>query len=204
MKYKVIGYTSYDNEEIKPEYCNYSAIEAIIEDLRVNDYLFSGENHEYFSHCAPVLNDGKKRLFSPRSFGRLMANAKGECGYYGHCGYDFTIFEENELRLPEKERWLDTKRDLESLIELDLQEEFTLLVDKDQLDKARDEGTISFPQRDELRFMDKGDSLTLVCEDEKEVFLIEAYDKDDYYEDFCDPYSKPETTVTVTLKRKGN
>jgi hypothetical protein len=62
VKYKVIGWTYYENEEFEPVYCSEAGMEAIIDDIREHGYEFSGCNHQGHDSGAPVLNDGKKIL----------------------------------------------------------------------------------------------------------------------------------------------
>ena len=77
MEYKVIGWTEYDNDLIEDGENDDAAVEAIVADIREHGYRFSGYAHQEFLCGAPVLNDEKKRVFSQRNFGALMAVAHG-------------------------------------------------------------------------------------------------------------------------------
>ena len=77
MKYKVIGWTYYDNEEILSQRgtIGFAERNAIIDEIRKHKYLFTGYDHQEGYNTVPILNDGRARLFSQRGFGGLMAEA---------------------------------------------------------------------------------------------------------------------------------
>ena len=77
MSYTVIGWTEYDNDLIETGENDDAAVEAILADIREYGYCFSGYAHQEFLCGAPVLSDHKKRLFTQRNFGALMAVAHG-------------------------------------------------------------------------------------------------------------------------------
>ena len=76
MKYKVIGWTYYDDNEIlySGNTIGFAERNAIIDEIRKHRYLFSGWHHqESWEGVVPVLNDGKKRCYSQRGWGGVMA-----------------------------------------------------------------------------------------------------------------------------------
>ncbi len=201
MKYKVIGWTFYDNEEFESVYCSEAGMEAIIDDIREHGYEFSGENHQGSDCGAPVLNDGKMRHFTQRAFGRLMARAHGDYSYYGYCSYDFAYWSLDERKMAEDDdRDLYFKSDIEGLVEENLCEELVFNATKDQMKMATNTGKLVFSHRDSLRYLDVGDTLLLKCDDEKRRFLVEEYKRDEHYYNIQDPKGVPEITVTVILK----
>lgn len=203
MKYKVIGWTYYENEEFEPVYCSEAGMEAIIDDIREHGYEFSGRNHQGHDSGAPVLNDGKKRCFTQRAFGRLMARAHGDYSYYGYCSYDFAYWDMNERKMAENDdRDLYFKSDIEGLVEDNLQEELVFESTKEQMKRVMDTGELTFPYKHSLRYLDKGDTLILKCEGEEKCFLVEKYKRDEHYNDIHDPKEIPKITVTVMLKKK--
>ena len=42
MKYRVVGWTEYDNPNVPMESCSPAAMQAILRDIRENGYLFTG------------------------------------------------------------------------------------------------------------------------------------------------------------------
>ena len=69
MKYKVIGWTYYDNSEIlsSGNTIGFAERNAIIDEIRKHKYLFSGWQHqENWDGVVPILNDGKKRCSGDR------------------------------------------------------------------------------------------------------------------------------------------
>ncbi len=100
MKYQVIGWTSYDDETTPDGEITDAVVNTIIDDIKKNQYLFSGYEHQEFYGCTPVLNDGSKRCFSQRFFGDIMAKAQGEYGRYDYASYLFMINEEYAVRPP--------------------------------------------------------------------------------------------------------
>ena len=78
MEYKVVGWTHYDDNSVKSGPIDSDVVEAVIADIREHGYLFTGYHHQESYNCAPVLNDGMRRLFSRRQFGAIMAKAHGD------------------------------------------------------------------------------------------------------------------------------
>lgn len=73
MKYKVIGWTDYEDDDY-PRHNNITECveRAIIEEIRAKGYCFGGDSHERF---CPVLNDGTFVSYSYRGWGAVMARA---------------------------------------------------------------------------------------------------------------------------------
>ena len=92
MKYKVIGWTYYDNNEIidSGNRIGFAERYAIIDEIRKHKYLFSGWDHqESFEGVVPILNDGRKRCFSQRGWGGVMAEAYGHMKDYDYASFTF-------------------------------------------------------------------------------------------------------------------
>lgn len=79
MKYKVIGWTNYDNEKYpcfdgsNDEYA--AAYSAVVDEIREKGYRFSGDYHQWGESGSPVLNDGTLFILSMRGWGALMSEA---------------------------------------------------------------------------------------------------------------------------------
>ncbi|MCD8372811.1 MAG: hypothetical protein LUD27_05885 [Clostridia bacterium] len=159
MKYRVVGWTSYDDYSVKDGDLTYAAYTTIIDEIRSEKLFFSGYDHQERSYCVPVLNDGKKRIFSQRSWGGLMAEAYG---YYGR--FDYSLFSYPSAvgkgaKIPEGQGvpvWF--------VPEKDLSEEITVNVGEEKFAEA-ESGRIKIAEEGRLRYVDKGDTLTLVCGD---------------------------------------
>ncbi len=83
MKYKVIGWTNYEDTTYPAfEAKDYETLcgvrIALIEEILEHDYAFSGEDHHYVKGCVPVLNTGEVILMGQRGWGSVMAQAYGE------------------------------------------------------------------------------------------------------------------------------
>ena len=92
MKYKVIGWTYYEDYNIpeSSKTIGFSERNAIIDEIKKHKYLFSGYDHqESFDNCVPILNDGKKRIFSQRGWGGVMAEAYGYMNDYDYVNFTF-------------------------------------------------------------------------------------------------------------------
>ena len=202
MKYKVIGWTWYDNDNIEASYCSPAAREAIIEDIRAHHYEFTGYNHQEFDLAVPVLNDGKMRCFTQRAFGQIMARAHGNYSYYGYCGFDIERWSYKECKMPPERMEVIYPSDIEDLIETDLSEEFEIDVTSSQFEDAINVGKLVLPHRWEYRYMDEGDTLILKCETEKKKFIIDKYERKEEYVDIHDRNEKPTETSIVMLKPK--
>ena len=104
MKYKVIGWTYYDNSDIltSNDPIGFAERSAIIDEIRKHGYLFSGWHHqESWRGVVPILNDGKKRCFSQRGWGGIMAEAYGYTEDYDYAVFSFQqSVADTELRFP--------------------------------------------------------------------------------------------------------
>ena len=102
MKYKVIGWTDYENCELESESPSWAAIHAIMDEIKEKGFIITGYDHQESYNCVPVLNDGIKRTMSQRGWGRLMADVLGYRGMY-----DYSLFTYNpkadKSKLPGKE-----------------------------------------------------------------------------------------------------
>ncbi len=128
MKLKVIGWVNSDCIDFPSGDFDYASTAAIIDDIRLNGYEFTGWHHHAYPLCTPVLNDGKIRHCSRETWGALMAEAKGYVGYMDYAIYKFYMaedpFEEDEnIIMPSEERNLEEK---EITVEENLNEEFEI------------------------------------------------------------------------------
>lgn len=81
MKYKVIGWAGYDEDypsfQAETEAQEMGARVAVVEEIRTKGYVFGGDSHQYHPCGAPVLNNGQMFRCGQRTWGRIIAEAKG-------------------------------------------------------------------------------------------------------------------------------
>ncbi len=98
LKYKIIDWVGgYDNFPPAGE-LSFAKRNYLVEEIRREGYLFSGEDHQEEYPCVPVFNDGTRYETSRRGWGRIMADANGRYGLY-----DYSLFTEN-FSIPREER----------------------------------------------------------------------------------------------------
>ena len=175
MKYRVVGWTEYDGDDV-PEArgrIGYAECCAVIDDIKANGYLFTGWDHQESFRCVPVLNDGKKRCFSQRGWGGIMAEA------YGYTGpYDYSLFTFDESIDPEK-----VKKPTRGFYahgftpETDLCEHFDLTVEETVFRHAETENPFRIDETDALRYLDVGDTLTLRFGDEALTLFVTGVER---------------------------
>lgn len=175
MKYRVVGWTDYDSD-IVPEArgrIGYAECCAIIDEIKKHGYLFSGWDHQECLYCVPVLNDGKKRCFSQRGWGGIMAEA------YGYTDpYDYSLFTFYESIDPEKVKKPSGGFCSKSFTpETDLCECFSLSVEESVFRRVETENPFYLDETDTLRYLDAGDTLTLCLGDEMLAFSVTGVDR---------------------------
>ena len=167
MKYKVIGWVSFDDDFEEGEH-TYSKISAVIDDIKENGYLFSGWHHQEYLYCAPLLNDGKKLTFTQRGFGDIMSRAHG---YYGK--YDYSLFtfdcsiKPTSLVLPKGDC------DLSKIVDpTTLNETFTLELSNEQYNEVNKDNKLIIKEQPEFRYIDINDTLIIKSMQEESKYLV--------------------------------
>ncbi len=98
MKYEIIDWVGgYDSVPPEGE-VTFAKRNRLIDEIRREGYLFSGEDHQDEYPCVPVFNDGTRYETSRRGWGRIMAEA-----YHRYGLYDYSLFTEN-FSIPPEER----------------------------------------------------------------------------------------------------
>lgn len=169
MKYKVIGWTHYDDTAFEAAPCSEAACQAIIDDIRVHGYLFTGYAHQEFPRCVPVLNDGKKRLFTQRNWGDVMAKARKEYSPMAYALYSFAFRKDEKEKLPAAEREVSP-----SAVKIEDLKETFLLSTSEELLREAEQGELFLPLTDPLRFLDRGDALTLQAGEKRFTYAVEG------------------------------
>ncbi len=168
MKYKVVGWTSYDDTSVEDSggRIGFAEQNAIIDNIKENGYLFSGYDHQELWDCAPVLNDGKKRCFTQRGWGWVMAKAHGYFGAYDYSLFAFGVNEEYAKR-PKAYFCAEYFTPEENLCE-----HFEIEVCEEIFAFAERQNPFFLPDYDSLRFIDAGDTLTLRCGEKSAEFKV--------------------------------
>ena len=195
MKLRVVGWVAPYAVTEEGE-ATWAVRNAIIDEIRKHGYEFSGPTHGE-SGCTPVLNNGKKYLFSTRGWADLMAEAHGHTGSMDYMIYYMPMYPKHE-KCPDtslnefdyvsiedmnetitffygdseeeyRKDLLETAKFLQP--ETDLNERLELKVTKEVIDSAK-EGKIKVPVLPELRYLDSGDTLALVCEGGSTEFTV--------------------------------
>ena len=98
MKYEIIDWVG-GNDTFPPAgELTFAKRNYLIDEIKREGYLFSGEDHQEEYPCVPVFNDGKRYETSRRGWGRIMAEANGRYGLY-----DYIFYTEN-FSIPKEDR----------------------------------------------------------------------------------------------------
>lgn len=194
MKYKVIGWTDYDDifYDVEIGHASDAATQAIIDDIREHKYSFSGYDHQESVCCVPVLNDGKKRLYTQRGFGGLMAEAHG---YRGSMDYALFSYTARDARGKKSRRGMPSLKlqfNPEGFTPEDITEDYTIEVGEEIYKQATEAGKIVIDDTPYIRFMDQGDRVTLVCGENSVTYTVHRVvkDKDLTEDDMINLYMK--------------
>lgn len=174
MKYKVIGWVSYDDDEFEESEQTYAKINAIIDNIKENGYLFTGWHHQEYLDCTPLLNDGTKVTFSQRGFGGVMAEAHG---YYDPSDYSLFTFDfsikKSHLVFPKG------TCDLSQIVDAKtLNETFTLELSEKQYNDVINNDKLIINDIPELRYIDVNDMLIIKTETLESKYLITEIEKE--------------------------
>ena len=183
MKYKVIGWTWYENYNIpfSNKSIGFAERHAIVDEIKKHKYLFSGYHHqEWWDNCVPILNDGKKRGFSQRGWGGVMAEA-----YEYFNDYDYAIFtfeqsiKPNAIKIPKHEF------KPEEFVSKPLEHEhFDITISSELFEIAKTKNPFYLDDLEELRFIETDDTITLHCNDESITFLVDDINRNKKEVDF--------------------
>lgn len=176
MKYKVIGWTYYDDSSVRnsDKPIGFAERNAIIDEIRKHKYLFSGWHHqESWENCTPILNDGLQRTFSQRGWGGVMAEAYGNMDDYGYSIYTFHgSIDSSYLKFPEEQ--FDANDFVPEPLE---NEHFNVEVSRELFDIAKKKNPFYLEYIDDLRYIDTNDTITVSCSGESLTFLVSAIDR---------------------------
>ena len=176
MKYRVVGWTYYEDTEIldSGNTIGFAERNAIIDEIRKRKYLFSGWHHqESWDGVVPILNDGRKRCYSQRGWGGVMAEA------YNHMkDYDYASFTFYQSIPGDKLRFAPNDFNIyEFEPEAVENEHFRVNVSKELFEIARVSNPFYLEDLKELRYIDHDDIITLVYNDEELTFVVKDIDR---------------------------
>ncbi len=176
MKYKVIGWTYYEDSEIldSGNTIGFAERNAIIDEIRKHKYLFSGWHHqESWEGVVPVLNDGRKRCFSQRGWGGVMAEAYGYMGDYDYSSFTFyQSISSDELKFAPDDFYIDDYK-----FEAVENEEFTIEISEALFEIAKTQNPFYLEDTDELRYIDANDIIYLTCNGEELRYVVKDVDR---------------------------
>ena len=160
MKYKVIGWTMYENYDIpfSERTIGFAERNAIIDEIRKHKYLFTGWHHqEWWDNCVPILNDGKKRGFSQRGWGGVMAEA------YDHMeDYDYSLFSFHQSIKNDKLHYSKDNFNIYGYTPKIIENEhFTVNVNEGLFNIAKTSNPFYLEDLNELRYMDANDTISI-------------------------------------------
>ncbi len=165
MKLRVVGWVYYDDDLEQGE-IGWAARNAVIDEIKKRGYLFSGWAHQEADCCTPVLNDGKMYCFSQRGWGGVMAEAHGYTDIMDYARFAFMRDSDTEIR--PKEIF-----DEETFTpEYDLNERFELQVTEKVFAAAQKSRKIKLDDLPQLRYLDKGDELALICGEKNAEYIV--------------------------------
>ena len=192
MKYRVIGWVCCDDPSFENAPATDAAVFAIIDDIKENGYIFSGKEHRSFRFGAPLLNDGKRRCFSARAFGEIMAIAHGHYGRLDSSAFTFGMPPE-KLKMPTEER---TVTRLESVSEESLNETFCIYVSERELFAAVAMRALGLPDVPALRRLDCGDTLMLTAGKKERALTVSSVSRERCYDG-----GAPFSTLTIEFEK---
>lgn len=183
MKYKVIGWTYYENTEImtKTGTISFAERNAIIDEIRKHKYLFSGWHHqESWEGVVPILNDGKKRCFSQRGWGGLMAEA------YGYTeDYDYALFSFRQSVTNDKLHYAKDNFNIYGYTPKIIEnEQFIVNVNEGLFNIAKTSNPFYLEDLNELRYIDSNDTITLCYNNESLTFVVKDINRNKTNIDF--------------------
>ena len=176
MKYKVIGWTYYEDDAVldKEGTIGFAERNAIIDEIRKHKYLFSGWHHqESWYGVVPILNDGKKRCFSQRGWGSVMAEAYGYMGDYDYSSFTFyQSIDDKNLRFAPDDF------DLDDFVPENIEnEDFKVEVSEALFEIAKTSNPFYLEDIDELRYLEANDTITLTCNGKPLYFVVKDVDR---------------------------
>lgn len=193
MKYRVIGWINQDATFPPDAEQTFAERNAVIDEIRRQKYVFSGEEHQDCPFCVPVLNNGKKFSCSRRGWGELMAEAHGYTDPFGYAR--FTDRRDCKSRRPSS-----GYSTADFVGRTALKETLDVVLNEAELYRDVKEGrTLRLPESEyvdaiaSLRYLDGGDTLRVWYEGKSchRVVASVSYERDmsendrlDFYRDY--------------------
>ena len=171
MKIKVIGWTDWEDNDYDDGVIDRAAYNAILQNMRENGYFFTGWHHQEDFTCAPVLNDGKIRRFTQRSWGGLIADLKGLKGRYSYAAYAFDFGESDGFVKPKFKEISES----DVLSGAELSENYEIKVRSDVLRRIKTKEEMKLADLPEYNYMAEGDTVKLISKSETCRFIITSF-----------------------------
>lgn len=180
MKLRVVGWTEWDGSEVPVGDITHAAYKAIVMDIREKGYDFTGYDHQEKRNCCPVLNDGMKRRFNQRGFGKVMAEAHGEDpeNSYSNWAFNWRMGDEDDTSvMPPESLRFDPKT---FVPEADLNECFVHEVSDEifaEAEAASEDDEIKLDDVESLWLIDYDDRITLVAGEKRATYTVVGVDR---------------------------
>ena len=113
MKYDIIDWGSYWDDYPEEGEITFAKRYFLIDYIRSEGILFSGEDHQDEYGCIPIFNDGKMFITSRRGWGGIMAEAYRDYGLYDYSLYadkysvprEECVYPDSKVLSPTDEDW---------------------------------------------------------------------------------------------------
>ena len=142
-----------------------------------------------------MLNDGKRRCFSQRTFGAIMAVAHGYYGRFDYSAFSFG-FPPEKCVTPAPEREIAPE---DAVPEENLHEIFRIHVSERELYMAVAMRSLGLPDVPALRYLDGGDTLVLVTPKGEHELTVSCVMRERCYEG-----DAPFSTMTIDFTPAEN
>lgn len=208
MKFRVVGWTAYDNPDVPEGESHDAADRAVIDEIAKRGYLFPGSDHHWHQLGAPVLNDGKMRTYSERGWGAIMAEGHGDSfGDYVDYAFDWDIFDDpkDDKRVFPYDNVFDPEGFVPDFVNIEIEHHTKAEV----IEAARNPETKEIILEDDpvlMTTLEPGDTLTLVCGEERESFKVSRYYRDTNRRSWgdrelrCKTFPDSEYVIFVTIR----
>lgn len=176
MKYKVIGWTSFDDDALPNGEATFGAQNAILDEIRKKEFEFTGWDHQNSFAGVPVLNNGYKYCYTTRGWGALMAEAHGYTGYFDYSNYSFgSLYDERKH--PD---WVnEDDYDLDDIEKIeDIAETFTINISEETAKEIKETKRFKTTPTKSKRYIDAHDKVLFKTPVEEFILTIKSAHKD--------------------------
>lgn len=178
MKYKIVGWTDYDNEEFK-EMVNFThnAYLTLIREIREQGYTISGYDHQE-NGWVPIFNTGEIIRMTQRGWGGIMADV---IQFEQKNGYEYSIYGVGGAVMGYNDESIYLKDDIDFPNIEDICDTYKIVISEKTFNNYQDGETLfRFFINEELSSSDNHDHLLLTYKGhviKTEIMCIYYYEK---------------------------